>query len=206
MSLRPGSDTEDAAIEPRDDGKLEERDVVAARRKAIRLAIAPNPLDDPGGDEALDHPAGGIASDVELQPSSSLTRRQEYPRVMPSVTPHQLHDARRRSGRLGGRPRKPTVDEARQAALDELTPKALMVLKAHLGEGDEINPNAWPAALRVFEHAFGRAPEQAAEELALPEVAAQAAALDWRQLRMLARRHDIDLNGSNGHDTATGSS
>jgi hypothetical protein len=77
---------------------------------------------------------------------------------MPSLTPAELQEARKRSGRLGGRPRKPTVEEARQAALEELTPKALKVLKAHLGEGDEVNPHAWRAALRVFEHAYGRAP------------------------------------------------
>ena len=69
---------------------------------------------------------------------------------MPSLTPEQLQEARRRSGRLGGRPRKPTVEEARQAALDELVPRALKVLRAHLGEGDEVNADAWRAALRVF--------------------------------------------------------
>jgi hypothetical protein len=88
---------------------------------------------------------------------------------MPSLTPAELQEARRRSGRLGGRPRKPTVEEARQAALEELTPKALRVLRAHLGEGDEVNPHAWRAALRVFEHAYGRAPEQAVEPDGLPD-------------------------------------
>jgi hypothetical protein len=83
------------------------------------------------------------------------------------LSPAELQAARVRSGRLGGRPRKPTVEEARQAALDELVPKALKVLKAHLGEGDEVNPDAWRAALRVFDHQFGRAPEQV-EEVVLP--------------------------------------
>ena len=32
---------------------------------------------------------------------------------MPSLTPAELQAARRASGRLGGRPRKPTVSEAR---------------------------------------------------------------------------------------------
>ena len=64
-------------------------------------------------------------------------------------------EARRRSGRLGGRPRKPTVEEARQAALEALIPKSLQVLRAHLGDGDAVNPDAWRAALRVFEHAYG---------------------------------------------------
>src|SRR5580765_5420005 len=104
---------------------------------------------------------------------------------MPSLTSAQLQEARRRSGRLGGRPRKPTVEEARQAALDELVPKALKVLKAHLGEGDEVNPDAWRAALRVFEHQFGRAPEQV-EEVVLPTDADGVAALSWQQLQILA--------------------
>ena len=75
----------------------------------------------------------------------------------PSLTPAQLQEVHRRSGRIGGRPRKPTVEEARQAALEELIPKSLQVLRAHLGEGDSVNPEAWRAALRVFEHAYGRA-------------------------------------------------
>src|SRR5438874_13679147 len=83
---------------------------------------------------------------------------------MPRLTPAELQEARRRSGKLGGRPRKPTTEEARAKALEELVPKALKVLTAHLGEGDEMNPEAWRAALRVFEHAFGRAPEQAEPE------------------------------------------
>jgi len=74
---------------------------------------------------------------------------------MPSLSPTELQEARRRSGRLGGRPRKPTVEEARQAALEELIPKSLQVLRAHLGDGDTVNPDAWRAALRVFEHAYG---------------------------------------------------
>src|SRR5262245_5869581 len=90
-----------------------------------------------------------------------------YDSAVPSLTPEQLQEARRRSGRLGGRPPKPTVEEARRAALEELVPPAIKSLKAHLGDGD---PEAWRAALRVFEHAFGRPQEQplAPEDLALP--------------------------------------
>jgi hypothetical protein len=104
---------------------------------------------------------------------------------MARLSPSELQEARRRSGRLGGRPRKPTVEEARQAALDELVPKALQVLKAHLGEGDDVNPDAWRAALRVFEHQFGRAPEQI-DEVVLPAEAEGVAALSWQQLQILA--------------------
>ncbi len=81
---------------------------------------------------------------------------------MPRLTPAELQEARRQSGRLGGRPRKPTIEEARAKALEALVPRALQVLAAHLGDPDDaVNPDAWRAALRVFEHAYGRAPEQA---------------------------------------------
>lgn len=72
---------------------------------------------------------------------------------MPSLTPDELMEARRASGRLGGRPRKPTIAEAREAALAELTPKALRVIAEHLDSG---RPDAWRSALRVLDHAFGR--------------------------------------------------
>src|SRR5262249_17052870 len=101
---------------------------------------------------------------------------------MPRLTATELQEARVASGRLGGRPRKPTVEEARQAALGDLVPAASKSLRAHLGDGD---PNAWRAALRVFEHAFGRAPEQV-EEFGLPGTPDEIANLSWTQLRVLA--------------------
>src|SRR6478736_8817087 len=73
-------------------------------------------------------------------------------------------------------PRKPTVEEARQAALEELVPAAIKSLPAHFGDGD---PTAWRAALRVFEHAFGRAPEQT-EEAVLPIDPDGVASLTWQ--------------------------
>jgi hypothetical protein len=82
-----------------------------------------------------------------------------------SLTPAELQEARRASGNLGGRPRKPTVAEARAAALEELLPLAMKSLLAHLGEGD---PAAWRAALRVFEHAFGRPAEIPEEDVEPP--------------------------------------
>jgi hypothetical protein len=97
---------------------------------------------------------------------------------MAKLTPDELQQARLRSGKLGGRPRKPTVAEARQAALDRLTPKALKVLEAHLGEGDEANPDAWRAALRVFEHEFGRPGEMSEPE---PEAIFDARAMTPEQ-------------------------
>jgi hypothetical protein len=80
---------------------------------------------------------------------------------VPSLTPAELQEARRASGNLGGRPRKPTVAEARAAALEELLPLAMKSLRAHLGDGD---PAGWRVALRVFEYAFGRPAEIPEEE------------------------------------------
>jgi hypothetical protein len=108
---------------------------------------------------------------------------------MPSLTPQQLQEARRRSGRLGGRPRKPTVEEAREAALDRLTPKALKVLEAHLGEGNDVNPDAWRAALRVFEHAYGRAPDKVeVEDDWIPQTPDEVSRLSTKQLAALLGR------------------
>lgn len=104
---------------------------------------------------------------------------------MPRLTSQELQAARVRSGRLGGRPRKPSAEEARQAALEELVPAAIKSLRAHLGDGD---PAAWRAALRVFEHAFGRAPEQTPDALALPESSEEVSRLSWVQMQILAAR------------------
>ena len=55
------------------------------------------------------------------------------------------------------------------------------------GEGD---PDALRAALRVFEHAFGRPPERVApaEDLTLPTNAWDAKNLSWAQLQIMAAR------------------
>ncbi len=46
-----------------------------------------------------------------------------------------------------------------------LVPRALQVIAAHLGgPGEEVNPDAWRAALRVFEHSYRRAPERTETE------------------------------------------
>jgi hypothetical protein len=72
---------------------------------------------------------------------------------MTRLSPVELSEARRRSGSLGGRPRKPTQAEARAAALEELVPLALRSLAAHLGTGEA---SSWRAALRVFELSYGK--------------------------------------------------
>jgi len=113
---------------------------------------------------------------------------------MPSLTPAELQEARIRSGRLGGRPRKPTVEEARRAALDQLVPKALKVLNAHLDKG---GPDAWRAALRIFEHQYGRAPEQPEEPFVMPTTVEEVEKLSWGQLLYLAGENADDL-GFNG--------
>ena len=76
--------------------------------------------------------------------------------------PADLSEARRASGRLGGRPRKPTQAEAPAAALEELVPAAIKSLRAHVGDGD---PGDWRAALRVFELSYGKPAETVEVEL-----------------------------------------
>ena len=75
---------------------------------------------------------------------------------MPRLTSDELQAARMRSGNLGGRPRKPTVDEARAEALERLVPKSIRVLEEHLDSG---RPDAWRAAAKVLEYSWGRPPE-----------------------------------------------
>ena len=82
-----------------------------------------------------------------------------HPECVAKLTSEELQAARRRSGRLGGRPPKPTVGEARAEALERLVPKAIQVLEEHLGSG---RPDAWRSAHRILEHSWGRPPEYVA--------------------------------------------
>lgn len=109
---------------------------------------------------------------------------------MPSLTPTELQEARVRSGRLGGRPRKVTPSEARERALAELTPMALEVLRRELEEG---GPQAVRAAMKVLDHAWGTpahrlevsAPELESDELDLRSMT--SAELTALRLRLEAR-------------------
>jgi hypothetical protein len=74
------------------------------------------------------------------------------------------------------------------------------VLRAHLGEGDEVNPGAWRAALRVFEHAYGRAPEAVDEPMSFPDSEEALAALSWEQMKVLA----VSLVAESGGDHGAG--
>jgi hypothetical protein len=76
---------------------------------------------------------------------------------MASLSPVELQEARRRSGRLGGRPRRPTSDEAREAALERLMPKAIRVLEAKIDANDQ---DSWRAAVKLIEYGWGRPVEQ----------------------------------------------
>jgi hypothetical protein len=91
----------------------------------------------------------------------------------------------------------PTVEEARRAALEELVPPAIKSLRAHLGEGD---PEAWRCAIRVFDHAFGRAPEQAPEEITLPETKGDIANLSWAHLQILSAELVAELAATESAD------
>ena len=81
---------------------------------------------------------------------------------------------------------------ARRAALDEVVPKALRVLNDHLDKG---GPDAWRAALRIFEHQYGRAPEQAEEPFVMPTTVEEVEKLSWGQLLYLAGQHADELGG-----------
>ena len=104
------------------------------------------------------------------------------------LNPAQLQEARRRSGRLGGRPRKPTREEARERALDELTPRALAVLRDHLGDPASPNPGSWKAALAIFSHAYGAAPVTPTEGVRLPDSAGEISTMSWREMQVVAAR------------------
>jgi hypothetical protein len=109
-----------------------------------------------------------------------------------SLTPRELQEARRRSGKLGGRPRKLTRDEAREAALDELVPCALRVLRLHLGDNAEPNPLAWKAALAIFPHAFGRPAQQMESELTHPRTIEDVDRMSLAEIRRLRAVVDGD--------------
>jgi hypothetical protein len=110
----------------------------------------------------------------------------EFPRgdtlhTVPSLTPAELQAARVASGNLGGRPRKPTVTESREAALAELVPPSIVRLKQHI-ESDA--PDAWKAGIRVLELAFARTDNE--ESFTFPTSIEAIEALSWKQLTFLA--------------------
>ena len=73
----------------------------------------------------------------------------------PNLSIDELNEARKRSGNLGGRPRKPTVAEARAVKLEELVPKALRVLDENLdAENEHVRQRA---ADSVLDRAWGKA-------------------------------------------------
>ena len=91
----------------------------------------------------------------------SVTILASFPHVLRSFLPRlsgaQLAEARRRTGRLGGRPRRVTHDDAREAVLQRLMPKALKVLEAKIEANDK---DCWRAAIKLIEHGWGRPTEQ----------------------------------------------
>ena len=60
-------------------------------------------------------------------------------------------------------------------------PEGVGVLNEHLDKG---GPDAWRAALRIFEHQYGRAPEQP-EERSMPTTVEEVEKLSWSQLVFL---------------------
>jgi hypothetical protein len=69
-------------------------------------------------------------------------------------------------------------------------PKALKVLEAHLGQGDGVNPDSWRAALRIFEHAFGRPGEPGQkDELETIDVRAMTSAQRQAAIARMLEEH-----------------
>lgn len=107
--------------------------------------------------------------------------------------PDQLQAARVQSGKLGGRPRKPTVDEARSEALERLVPKAIRLLEEHLDSG---RADAWRPALRVLEHGWGRPPEQIESEPALEDGDLNLEKMSTAQLEAFVRERRAERAGA----------
>ena len=114
---------------------------------------------------------------------------------MPRLTPAELQAARVQSGRLGGRPRKPTVDEARSEALERLVPKAIRVLEEHLDSG---RADAWRPALRVLEYGWGRPPEQIESEPVLEDGELDFERMSTAQLVAFVRERRASVAATKG--------
>lgn len=99
-----------------------------------------------------------------------------------SLTPQELQEARLRSGNLGGRPRKPTTSESRAAALEELLPLSLRVLREELEAG---GPQAVRAALQLFAHGYGK-PRETVQVLSDTEGAIDLDSMSDEQLEARA--------------------
>ena len=96
---------------------------------------------------------------------------------MPRLSAEELYAARIRSGRMGGRPRKPNADEAREAVLRRLLPKAIAVLEKKIEANDQ---DSWRAAIKLIEYGWGRPAEQVEVQTETP-----VDALTLEQLRAL---------------------
>ena len=119
-----------------------------------------------------------------IMPAATASPAKTFARVGLPGGPAELSEARRASGNLGGRPRKPTQAEARAAALEELVPAAIKSLAAHLGDGD---PAGWRAALRVFELSYGK-PAETPEDIPEDVDPFQVAAMSPAERAELVRR------------------
>jgi hypothetical protein len=69
--------------------------------------------------------------------------------------------------------------------LDGLLPASLRALKAHLGDEQNPNPDAWKAAGKILELRYGPAPTEP-ESVVLPSDPDGIERLTWQQMRSLA--------------------
>ncbi len=116
----------------------------------------------------------------------------------------RMRQARRESGRLAGRPLKPTHDEAREEALKRLAPRALQKLEEQLeSEDDRI---AQTAALRILEWQWGKPTTPVEDVTERPTAilwehpAMEGAARLARKLERQAVKSKALPSGSNGPD------
>jgi hypothetical protein len=84
------------------------------------------------------------------------------------------------------------VSEAYEADLAALVPKAVLVLRAHLGEGDQVNPDAWRAALSSSTPSAAH-PSGPKLFIEMPQTEEEVRALSWPDLQAVAERLLADL-------------
>jgi hypothetical protein len=98
----------------------------------------------------------------------------------PNLSIDELNERRRRSGNLGGRPRKPTAAQAEAKKLEELVPKAMIRLEQNLdAESEQVSQRA---ADSVLDRAWGKAALSVRHKVDVPD------GMPWEGLTPAAKR------------------
>ena len=139
----------------------------------------------------MEHRVVGVHGDdgiqIVLRPGDAVTGGQ----LLGCFDAHRIPSARVRPNVTDSRPEARAGAPPRGRAITV----APSVLNAHLDGG---GPDAWRAALRIFEHQYGRAPEQPDEPFVMPTTVEEVEKLSWGQLLFLAGEHadDLGINGT----------